>query len=553
MAIPPVPGKKLKRAHSAPKRAPQHAAERRPVANKVPVAAPAPGPKATKHHAHRGLHRLLIGLNIFVGLCVLGAAGGYGYLKFRLSQVERIDLGCGLLRNCGDDDPGQPMNVLLVGSDTRKNIAKSERAKFGIEADVGGVRTDTMMVLHIDPRVEKASILSIPRDLYVPIAGLRYSDRINTAYGIKTTGKSATSLSRSTPSTNVLGSTATTINVPIKDGPGRLIATIRQSLGVEIDHYIEVDFNGFRSIVSAVGGVTVPFPAPARDRLSGLDVRQAGCVSLSGDQALAFVRSRHFQYFESGRWRSDPRGDIGRIERQQDFIRRMLGKAISKGVRNPLKLNALVGAGVNNVKLDSALSTKDISRIGTRFRSLEPEAVDMLTLPTSGFRTAAGASVLKLKTPEAAVIINRFNGLTEPDTGTGPVPKIPPATVRVLVLNGTGVSGQAGQVQRQLTTAGFGSGGVGDAPGGFGRSSTEIRYGAGQLPKAQLLQAYVIGGAKLVLDSTLRGGDIQLIVGAGFGGIRPTLVSGVTTSVPATTTTVKGTLPGNKGAPALAC
>jgi hypothetical protein len=309
--------------------------------------------------------------------------------------------------------------------------------------------------------------------------------------------------------------------------------------------------------VSAVGGVVVPFPAPARDKLSGLDVKNAGCVNLNGDQALGYVRSRHFQYFESGRWRSDPTGDIGRIQRQQDFIRRMMRKAISKGFRNPIKANALISAGVNNVKLDSALSTKDISRIGKQFKSLEPESVDMLTLPTDSFRTAGGADVLRLRTSEAREIIDRFSGVgqTADTAPSGKVPPIPPAAIRVLVLNGSGVNGQAGQVQRLLSTAGFLTGGVGDAPGGFGKANTEIRYGAGQLPKAQVLQAYVVGGAKLVLDNSLKGGDIQLIIGSGYGGIRSTLkpATGSTSTVPATTSTTRGAIPTPKGAAELAC
>jgi LCP family protein required for cell wall assembly len=557
MAIPPVPGKKLTRQHSASKRAPAHSATKtkRPVAKKVPVEAPPQQPQRDpkKHHPHRGLHRLLIGLNIFVGLCVVTAAVGYGYLKFNLGRLDKIHFSCNALRNCGDDDPGKPMNVLLVGSDTRSFVKdKSDAAKFGNADLVGGERTDTMMVLHVDPTAEKASILSIPRDLWVPIAGMGIRDRINTAYGIKTTGKHAVTTGRGTATTtNALGVTPTSSG-PVKDGPERLIATIRQSLGVEIDHYIEVDFAGFRSIVNAVGGVTVPFPAPARDKLSGLDVKTAGCVNLTGDQALGYVRSRHFQYFESGRWRSDPTGDIGRIQRQQDFIRRVLRKAISKGVRNPIKLNSLINAGVNNVKLDSALSTKDILRLGKRFKSLEPEAVDMLTLPTDNFRTAAGASVLKLRDTEARTIINRFNGVGQgPTTSNGPVPKIAPATVRVLVLNGTGVNGQAGQVQRQLTVAGFGTGGIGDART-YNNPVTTIRYGAGQLQKAQLLQAYIVNGAKLVLDNTLKGGDIQLVVGAGFGGVRPSLTT-TASSAPSTTVTTAAATNSPRGAATLAC
>ncbi len=589
MAIPPVPGKKLHRAKAAPKKPPQHsasakkkaAAAKKSAARKVAVdpspAASTAAPKAPrrakpvtqsqrarkvdvpddmpipipvvagktkkrKEHAHKGLHRVLIGMNIFLALCVLATGGGYAYLKFRLGQLDRISLGCAL-RNCGDDDPDKPMNVLLVGSDTRANISKAEFGKFGNADEVGGERTDTMMVLHVDPTAEKASILSIPRDLYVPIAGTTHTDRINTAFALKSSAKS------SSVSTT---STATSI----KDGAPRLIATIRQNLGIEIDHYMEVDFNSFRSIVNAVGGVVVPFPAPARDKLSGLDVKNAGCISLSGDQALGYVRSRHFQYFESGRWRSDLTGDIGRIQRQQDFIRRMMRKAISKGIRNPIKLNALVRAGVGNVKLDSALSTKDIVRIGKQFKSLAPESVDMLTLPADNFRTSAGAAVLKLRTNDAREIIDRFNGVgqTPVTAPTGKVPNIAPVNIRVLVLNGTGVNGQAGQVQRSLSTAGFGSGGVGDAKG-YGKVNTEIRYGEGQLPKAQVLQAYVIGGAKLIKDTKLTGGDIQLIVGSGYGGIRTTLkpATGSTSTVPATTSTTRGAIPTPKGAAALAC
>ncbi|HVV38069.1 MAG TPA: LCP family protein [Acidimicrobiales bacterium] len=562
MGIPPVPGKKLSRQHSASKRAPAHSAAKRPVAKKVAVQEPTPQPQPAQvrapkeHHPHRGLHRLLIGLNIFVGLCVLSAGIGYGYLKFRLGQLDKISFGCNVLRNCGSDDPGKPMNVLLVGSDTRSFVKdKSDQAQFGNENTVGGERTDTMMVLHVDPTAQKASILSIPRDLWVPIAGMGYRERINTAFGIKTTGAHAATTARQSTvtTTNALGATVTTSSAVIHDGPERLIATIRQSLDIEIDHYMEVNFAGFRSIVNAIGGVTVPFPAPARDKFSGLDVKTAGCVNLTGDQALGYVRSRHFQYFESGRWRSDPTGDIGRIQRQQDFIRRVLRKAISKGVRNPVKLNALIGAGIKNLKLDSALSTKDLLRLGKQFHSLEPEAVDMLTLPTDGFRTPAGASVLKLREDEARTIINRFNGVGQaPTTSNGPVPKIPPATVRVLVLNGTGVNGQAGQVQRQLTTAGFGVGGVGDAKS-YNNPVTTIRYGAGQIQKAQLLQAYIVGGAKIVLDNTLTGGDIQLIVGAGFGGVRTSLTgtSSSTTTPSTTVTTAAGT--SSRGAATLAC
>ena len=493
----------------------------------------------------------MVAANIFLGVCIFAAAAGYGYVKFKLGKFERVEFACSVLRNCGDDDPDEPMNVLLVGSDTRKDISPEERVKFGNIQDVGGERTDTIMILHIDPRAEKAAVLSIPRDLYVPIAGTNRTDRINTAFGSQSPASTAT-----TRRTGAAGATTTTTPA-IKDGAERLIATIRQSLGIEIDHYVQVDFNGFRDIVEAVGGVTVPFPAPARDKLAGLDIKAAGCVSLNGDQALSYVRSRGYQYLEAGRWRTELSGDIGRIGRQQDFIRRMLRKAISRGVRNPVKLNSLINAGAENVKLDSTFSTDDIFRVGKRFRSLEPEAVDMLTLPVDNVRVR-GAAVLRLRTAEAQLIIDRFNAISSVADQSGPPPSIPPGGVRVRVLNGSGVPGQAGQVMRQLNARGFGAGGVGDAQG-FGHALSEIRYGSGQLAKAQLLQAYLTGGAKLVPDSTLRGGDIVLIVGSRFAGVRETRAAVTPTTpttsgrTPTTTTTAKIAVPVPKGAPALNC
>ena len=458
----------------------------------------------TRRQRHPWPHRLLVAANVFLGVCIFASAAAYGYLKLKLGDLERIEFSCSVLRHCGDDDPDEPMNVLLVGSDTRAEITEEERIKFGTTADVAGERTDTMMILHIDPRAEKAAVLSIPRDLYVPIAGTSRTDRINTAYGKQPAVTTRTTRARA-------GQTTTTIATGLKDGPERLIATIRQSLGIEIDHYVQVDFNGFRAITKAVGGVTVPFPAPARDKLAGLDIKQAGCVSLSGDQALSYVRSRNFQYLEAGRWRKEPTGDIGRIQRQQDFIRRMLGKAISRDLLNPLRLNALVNAGLKNVKLDAALSTKDMLRIGARFRSLAPEAVEMLTLPADNVRVR-GAAVLKLRSSEAQIMVERFNATTSAADQTGPPPSIPPGGVRVRVLNGSGVPGQAGQAMRKLTAVGFGNGGIGDA-GGFGHTVTEIRYGAGQLAKAQLLKAWISGTSTLVSDPKLRGGDVVLIVG----------------------------------------
>ncbi|HEV7885928.1 MAG TPA: LCP family protein [Acidimicrobiales bacterium] len=457
--------------------------------------------------------RLLIGLNIFVALCLLATASGYLYIRHQTDRIGRIGLSCDVLRRCGDDKAGDPMNVLLVGSDNRSDLSKAEQKRFGSAAAVGGQRSDTMLVLHIDPKAEKASILSIPRDLYVPIAGTTSQARINSAFD---------------------------------KGPERLIQTIRNALGIEIDHYAEVDFAGFQKIVNVIGPVNVYFPAPARDDLSGLHQKTAGCIPLYGDSALSYVRSRHFELLENGRWKADPTGDLGRIQRQQDFVRRLMKRAISRGARNPIKLNQLIGAAADTVTLDKAFSTKDIVNVGKRFKSLEPDKVEMLTLPTTP-ASIGGAAVLRLKQPDAKEVVDRFNGVT-PAAGpatTGPVPDIPTGSIRVRVLNGTGTSGQASQVAGDLSKEGFTVAGTGQADS-YKYIQSVIRYGRGQIDKAKVLQAYV-PGAQLREDLTLKGIDLAFVTGSEFQGVRnPTAAPVTTTTAPKTATTAKGTTSSTK-------
>ena len=473
--------------------------------------------------------RLLIGLNIFVALCLLAAALGYLYIRHQTGKIDRVALSCKVLRRCGNDDPGEAMNVLLVGSDTRATLSKSEQKRYGTETAVGGQRSDTILVLHIDPHATKASILSIPRDLYVPIAGTGEQGRINTAFD---------------------------------KGPDRLIQTITSSLGIQIDHYAEVDFAGFQGIVNAIGPVYVYFPAPARDDFSGLHQKTAGCIPLFGDSALSYVRSRHFELYENGRWKADPTGDLGRIQRQQDFIRRVMKTAIKKGARNPITLNRLIDKGAQTVTLDKTFSNKDIFRVAKRFRSMEPDKVEMLTLPTVP-ASVGGAAVLRLKQPDAQEIVDRFNGVA-PKAGAaaapGAIPNIPTGSIRVRVLNGTGTQGQASEVAGELSKEGFAIAGTGQADS-YRYIAPVIRYGKGQLDKAKVLQAYVAGGAQLREDLTLRGIDLVFVTGSQFQGVRnPTAPkpSTTTTAKPAPTTTAKAgatttTAKGKQNSPAAEC
>ncbi|HET7722551.1 MAG TPA: LCP family protein, partial [Acidimicrobiales bacterium] len=325
-------------------------------------------------------------------------------------------------------------------------------------------------------------------------------------------------------------------------GPGQLVATVQRALGITIHHYVQVDFVGFKDIVDTVGGVTMYVPYPVRDSGSGLDLGRAGCWELDGNKGLSWVRSRQMEFLINGTWQADGRGDLGRIERQQDFIRRMMKKALSSGISNPLQLNRLIGVGVRDVTFDSALSTKDLTALGRRFSSLDPDKVILRTLPTDP-ADIDGKSVLKLQTAQAQPMIDLLNGKAPLDstpttvagpTTTAPAPGAKPADVKVRVLNGVGTAGLAGKTAASLTGAGYVVADKGDAPALAPK--TTITYAAGQLAKAQLVQSTLLGPAVLREDATLKTVDVNLLLGADFTGLKPTVGAAAPTTLAPTTT-----------------
>ncbi len=444
---------------------------------------------------------------LFVALCVVLSGTAYVYLRYQLGKIKKVDIP-GLTQ----DSAGGIMNVLLVGSDTRSTATGdiAEATGKAEEGDRQGL-SDTMMILHVDPRQGQAAILSIPRDLYVTISSTAERDRINSAFAI--------------------------------GGPQELIQTIHDNLGVAINHYVEVDFEGFSRIVDTVGGLNVYFDAPARDENTGLDIPDAGCVRLDGYQALAYVRSRYYESYEAGRWVYDEASDFGRIKRQQDFIRRMMRKAVSSGLSNPLTLNRLINIGVDNLTIDGSMSTRDIVNVARRFRSLDPNRVDMQTLPTTGYTTPGGAAVQLLNEEEAQPLLDRINGKGQ----AGPAR---PSDVQIRVLNGNGGDGAASKAAFSLRNVGFAVTGSGDADS-FTYDETVIRYAPGALPKAQLVQSYLASGGALEEDENLGTADIALVLGADYTGVRPN-PAGPDAS-PATTAAPQNPAPDAKGSNQPAC
>ena len=380
----------------------------------------------------------------------------------------------------------------MVGSDSRESLDDDDGSRYG---DVGGQRNDTTLVVRVEPARKRISMLSIPRDLVVPIAGTGAENRINAAF---------------------------------TEGPGQLVKTIEQNFGVPIHHYVLIDFDGFRAIVDALGGIDVRFPYPSRDSKSGLDVREAGCRHLNGGRALALARSRYFSYQVDGVWHSDPWADLGRIRRQQAFLQALVKAALDKGLTNPVRANAFVGSLVHEVTKDSALRVSDVIRTGAAFRSFSPSKLATYTLPVTVSTDHPLGDVLLLKQPDAHTVVNSFLGRTPPAQEPAPGATAP-ASTQVTVLNALGTAGLAATAATQLRRSGYRITIVGNAPtADLPRS--QIAYAPGRLADAKTLATTLPGGARLIEDPTLTAPNLTLVLGPGFTGIRPlTAPSGTAT------------------------
>lgn len=264
-----------------------------------------------------------------------------------------------------DPVSGDSVNYLLVGSDSRENL--DPEAPDAAESTVKGRRADTIILLRVGP--DGALMMSIPRDLWVTIADSGRKGRINGSYNT---------------------------------GPANLVATVKSNLDVPVNHYAEVDFASFAGVIDAVGGVTIDFAHPALDRASGLNVITSGPVTLDGKAALAYVRSRHYTEVIDGREVQDPTADLGRQQRQQQFLVTTLSEVGS--TRNPIELGRAVSALSGGLTVDNQLGFFDALGLARHLGGTSPETV---VLPTVGDRIG-GASVLVLRKAAAQPVLDRF-------------------------------------------------------------------------------------------------------------------------------------------------
>jgi polyisoprenyl-teichoic acid--peptidoglycan teichoic acid transferase len=463
--------------------------------------------------------RLFLTVGVLLTLLSLGAATFVVSVYVKLGELVRFSEDEVAV---DESAPGVPENFLIVGSDSRDNVDPSDPDFADVlpNSQVGGTRSDTIIVARVDPASTTVDMVSFPRDLFVPIAG-RGRDRINSAYG---------------------------------DGRQVLIDTIRQDFGIEINHYIEVDFTGFQRLVSAVGGVPVYLDTVYRDRRSGLGEIGPGCAVLDGETALAFARARNLEFQDAdGDWRLDPTGDLGRITRQQLFIRRAIERVLALDLSDILTLNRLLDVAVDSVAVDAGLSNDDLRGLANRFRGFNPDTIRNHSLPTEPFRTSAGAAVLGLLEDQAQPILNVFRGL---DPGA-----VTADRVVVEVQNGTGVEQQATLAAEALDFVGFVTQVNRDAPAA--PPATTIFFGPGSEEAARLLARHLTSRATFEFDASLEPLRVRLVTGPDFTTVvrqpwaedavaAPTTTtttvpadpaSTTTTTAPTTTTSVVGVVP----------
>lgn len=264
------------------------------------------------------------------------------------AAIPKIDAFAGL--NDRPKKESSAVNYLVVGSDTREGLSRAEikRLKVGGTEVAAGKRSDTMLLVHISKKRDKAAIISIPRDSYARIPEHENSQgklipaaysKINSAYNW--------------------------------GGAPLLIQTFEEMSGLRIDHYVEVNFVGFVRMVDALGGVEICTKRDIDDPKSHL-VLPAGRHILDGVDSLKYVRTRQF----------DGLGDLGRMKRQQGFAGAMLRKATSAGVLlNPVKMLDFVNSALDSVVTDEGLNQGDLLTLGKQLRNLSASSVRTLTIP----------------------------------------------------------------------------------------------------------------------------------------------------------------------------
>lgn len=331
-----------------------------------------------------------------------GAAATYAKLQGNIDQVDVSSLvgerPSSPPPNPDDPSAGQPVNFLVLGSDERDG----ENGEIG--GHVGGMRSDTTMVVHISADRSRVEVVSIPRDSLVPIPSCTMSN-------------GSTTPARRLDMFNSAFATGWDNGGDIASAAACTIKTVQESTGLWIDHFVVVDFAGFQRMVDAIGGVSICIPNDMHSEDAKLDVK-AGEQVLDGPTALAFARARKGEGVGDG-------SDINRIGNQQRLVAAMVTEVMSKNVLTDVpQLIRFLSAATDSLTIDNQLSLNDLAGLAYNMRDIRSGNITFVTIPWAPAPSNPNRVVWK---PEAATIWANLAADvpalgepddTTPDTGT---------------------------------------------------------------------------------------------------------------------------------------
>jgi len=466
---------------------------------------------------------VLISLAVLLVLIVSGV--GYAYY---LTHDLRRETVRGLSGALTTGKEAGTENILMAGSTSRCALAVQNPAYGLCSQGVNGVNSDVIMILHVDPAHRRLTLISIPRDLFIPNARSTGANKIDTG---------------------------------LYQGTSQLVAAIEEDFGIPIQHAVTLNFDQFANVVDALGGINMSFPISVFDQESGLNVQAGACVHLNGTQALEVVRARHLQYLASGysaddpfSWPQEAQSDLARIRRDHEFLRVLASAVAKRGLGNPIADIGLINSVKSDLTFDQSWSVNDMANLVLDFHSVDINNVPQLTLPVAvvtdpdgadGDLIYQGVSYGQVEFPAQAqdqVAIDQVLGIgPHTDSMTGkPLPD--PSSVTISVMTGSGAPDQAATTAASFGALGFHTVGVGDTTPTGDVAETVVYYGS-RTPAieaaAEEVARSMTGAIIMAYDPSqvADGAQVTVVTGTQF------TVNAPSSSTPGASTTTTTTVP----------
>jgi LCP family protein required for cell wall assembly len=456
-------------------------------------------PPRNRRRARRILKWTALSMTVIL---VAGAGGAYAYYRNLQGNIDKQDVN-GLLGENRPKKENKAVNILLIGSDSRAG----DNAAYGT---LDGARADTTMLLHLSPGGEKAIGISFPRDLMVNIPACKRKD------------------APTTPAQFGMINSAFAFA-----GPSCTWQTIEELTRIHIDHFVVIDFVGFKQVVDALGGVEICLPHAINDRKARLNL-PAGRQTVKGDAALGYVRTRTGGLGNGS--------DLDRIDRQKKFMSAVVQKASSSDMlTDPAKFVRFLNAATKSISTDKDFSVGDMRKLAGSLKGMDAGGVRFVTVPFGAY--APDPNRVALDRARAEPLFEAIRKDTEvPDpaptpsvkatakprsranattaAATTPITEKPVSRnlVKVRVYNGAGPAAEAAEVARRLEEEKFTVVGTPGAVGNGDTAKTQILYGRGAERKAATL-AQLVPGVKPQARGSVPAGVVYLVIGKDWKGL----------------------------------